>query len=54
MAEKWFEIAKNTERLKGRGLNPVKSSVSRLNFRRDTSSGGVGSNKRKPDKKKKE
>ena len=54
MAEKWFEIAKNTERLKGRGLNPVKSSVSRLNFRRDTSSGGVGSNKRKSDKKKKE
>ena len=54
MAEKWFEIAKNTERLKGRHTAPVKTSLSKLNFRRDTSGGSAGFGKRKSDKKKKE
>ena len=54
MAKEWFRLAKDVDRLKGRGLNPVKSSISKLNFRKDTSSGSVGSNKRKSDKKKKE
>ena len=37
MAAKWFDIAKNTERLKGRHLNPVKDTLKELNFRKDTS-----------------
>ena len=37
MAAKWFDLAKNTERLKGRHLNPVKGTIKKLNFRRDTS-----------------
>ena len=35
MAAKWFDLAKNTERLKGRHLNPVKSGLSKMNFRKD-------------------
>ena len=35
MAAKWFDLAKNTERLKGRHLSPVKSKVTKLNFRKD-------------------
>ena len=37
MAAKWFDLAKNTERLKGRHLNPVKDTRAKLNFRKDTS-----------------
>ena len=35
MAAKWFGLAKNTERLKGRHLNPVKPGLTKLNFRKD-------------------
>ena len=35
MAAKWFDLAKNTEQLKGRHLNPVKSGLSKMNFRKD-------------------
>ena len=35
MATKWFDLATNTERLKGRHLSPVKSKVTKLNFRKD-------------------
>ena len=35
MAAKWFDLAKNTERLKGRHLNPVKPGLTKLNFRKD-------------------
>ena len=52
MAEKWLEIAKNTERLKGRHTAPVKTSLSKLNFRRDTSSGSASSGKRRSGKNK--
>ena len=37
----WFEIAKNQERLKGMHLLPVRKTLTSLNFRKDTSSGGV-------------
>jgi arylsulfatase len=37
MAAQWFDLAKNTERLKGRNLAPVRDSLSKLNFRKDTS-----------------
>lgn len=35
MAAEWFDLAENTERLKGRHLKPVKTEVSKLNFRKD-------------------
>ena len=37
----WFDIAKNQERLKGIHLQPVKKTITKLNFRKDTSSGSV-------------
>ncbi len=37
MSKKWFEIAKNKERLKDKGLTPVKPKLKPLSFRRDTS-----------------
>jgi arylsulfatase len=52
MAKEWFRLAKDVDRLKGRGLNPVKSGISKLNFRRDTSSGSAGSGKRRSEKNK--
>ena len=55
MAKEWFRLAKDVDRLKGRGLNPVKSSLSKLNFRKDTSSGRVQAQPKilRPGKKKK-
>ena len=47
MEKKWFEIAKDKERLKGRHLSPVKESLAKLNFRRDTSSGSANSGKQR-------
>jgi arylsulfatase len=35
MAAEWFGLAENTERLKGRYLKPVKTEVTKLNFRKD-------------------
>ncbi|MAT12282.1 MAG: sulfatase [Rhodopirellula sp.] len=37
----WFDIAANQERLKGKHLLPVKKTITKLTFRKDTSSGGV-------------
>ena len=37
MAGKWFRIAKDVERLKGKNVKPVKTTLSKLNFRKDTS-----------------
>jgi arylsulfatase A-like enzyme len=52
MEKKWFEIAKDKERLKGRHLSPVKESLAKLNFRRDTSSGSATSGKQRLEKNK--
>lgn len=41
MAKEWFRIARDVERLKGKHVAPVRSKITRLNFRKDTSSGGV-------------
>ncbi|MBH56563.1 MAG: sulfatase [Planctomycetaceae bacterium] len=41
MAEIWFDIARDQERLKGNHLLPVKKTLTPLSFRKDTSSGGV-------------
>ena len=37
MASKWFNIAKNKERLNQKGLAPVKEEIKKISFRRDTS-----------------
>jgi len=37
MAAKWFDLAENTERLKGKHLSPVKDTIKELGFRKDTS-----------------
>ncbi|MDA7915888.1 arylsulfatase [Verrucomicrobia bacterium] len=39
MSKQWFDIAENKERLSGRQLNPVKDTLSKISFRKDTSSG---------------
>ena len=44
MADEWFRIAKEKERLKGRGIAPVKAELQSLNFRRSTLSGGASKN----------
>ena len=41
MAARWFDLAKNVDRLKEKSLAPVKQKHTRLNFRKDTSSGSV-------------
>ena len=41
MAAEWFRLAKDVDRLKGRGLSPVGQKLKSLNFRRDTSSGSA-------------
>jgi arylsulfatase len=38
MADEWFRMAEHVDRLQGRGLAPVKDSLSSLSFRKDTSS----------------
>ena len=46
MAAEWFRLAKDVDRLKGRGLGPVGSKTKSLNFRRDTSSGAAKQNQK--------
>lgn len=41
MAAEWFSIAREKERLAGRHVAPVRETVTRLEFRKDTSSGSV-------------
>jgi arylsulfatase len=41
MAAEWFRIAEDVDRLKGRGLAPVKDSLTSLSFRKDTTSGSA-------------
>lgn len=41
MAAEWFRMAAEVDRLKGRGLAPVREKLTPLNFRRDTSSGSA-------------
>ena len=50
--KKGFEIARETERLKGRQVSPVKETLAKLNFRRDTSAGSAASGKRRSEKNK--
>ncbi|MDP6504566.1 MAG: arylsulfatase, partial [Planctomycetota bacterium] len=55
MSKEWFRIAKDVDRLGGRGLAPVSETVKQLNFRKDTSSGAAkGKGRSKKKKKKKE
>lgn len=55
MSKEWFRIAKDVDRLGGRGLAPVSETVKQLNFRKDTSSGAAkGKGKSKKKKKEKE
>ena len=41
MSSEWFQIAKDVERLKGKHLNPVRSGITPLSFRKDTRSGAA-------------
>ena len=41
MSAEWFRMARETERLKGKHLNPVKKKIVPLSFRKDTSSGAA-------------
>ena len=41
MATEWFRMAKDVDRLKGRGLAPVGDQLKTLSFRKDTSSGSA-------------
>ena len=41
MATEWFRIARDVDRLSGRGLSPVRPQITRLDFRRNTGSGAV-------------
>ncbi|MCP4811592.1 MAG: hypothetical protein GY888_03710 [Planctomycetaceae bacterium] len=47
MAAEWFRLAKDVDRLKGRGLGPVGNKTKPLNFRRDTTSGAAKQNQKK-------
>jgi arylsulfatase A-like enzyme len=38
MSKEWFRLAKDVDRLNGKALAPVKSGISKLNFRKDTTS----------------
>jgi len=38
MSDEWMRIATDVERLKGKQVKPVKDTVSKLNFRKDTTS----------------
>jgi arylsulfatase A-like enzyme len=38
MSQEWFRLAKDVDRLKGNQLKPVKDTLSKLSFRKDTSS----------------
>ena len=39
MANQWFQLAENVDRLKGRALSPVGDTLKSLRFRKDTSTG---------------
>jgi arylsulfatase A-like enzyme len=53
MQAEWFRMAEHVDRLKGRALAPVKNQTTSLNFRKDTSSGSAGSDKKSDQKKNK-
>ena len=37
MSKLWFDIAKNKERVGKKGLSPIKSTLKKISFRKDTS-----------------
>ncbi len=41
MEKEWFRIAEHVDRLKGRGLAPVRDTLTSLSFRKDTTSGSA-------------
>ena len=51
MAREWFRMAKDVERLKGRGLAPVGDKLKSLSFRKDTRSGSAASDNKRNKKK---
>ncbi len=50
MADEWFRIAEQVDRLPARGLAPVRDDITSLNFRKDTSAGSAGGGRKKPKK----
>ncbi len=51
MANEWFRLARDVDRLGTRGLNPVGKRVKELSFRKDTSSGKAAPNQKNKRKK---
>ena len=47
MADDWFRLARDVDRLKGRQLSPVRNRITPLNFRRSTTSGAAATRKKK-------
>jgi arylsulfatase len=43
MANQWFQLAENVDRLTGKALSPVGDTLKSLSFRKDTSKGEAGS-----------
>jgi arylsulfatase len=46
MAAEWFDMAEHVDRLQGRGLAPVRDTITSLSFRKDTRSGSASNNKK--------
>ncbi len=46
MSKEWFRLAEEVDRLKGRQLAPVGDQLKSLNFRKDTSTGSAGKEKK--------
>ncbi|NQU19912.1 MAG: arylsulfatase [Candidatus Nealsonbacteria bacterium] len=48
MSAEWFRMAEEVDRVKGRGLAPVRDEITPLNFRKDTSSGAAAAKQKRP------
>jgi len=46
MEAEWFQLAENVDRIGHKGLRPVGKQTTRLNFRKDTSSGAAKAGKK--------
>lgn len=46
MQAEWFRLAENVDRLKSKDLRPVSNDITKLDFRKDTSSGSARSEKK--------
>jgi hypothetical protein len=47
MAQRWFQMAEDVDRLKGRELASVRDTATPISFRKDTTSGSASSEGKK-------